>query len=90
MKKINLSVRMKNPVFVAQLVISILAPILAYMGLNYEDLTTWAMLGDVLFEAIKNPYVLALVLISVFNALNDPTTKGISDSQQALTYKKPH
>lgn len=87
--KINLKVRFKNPVFIAQLVLSVLLPILTYMGLTVEDMTSWAVLGNALFEAVKNPYVLGLVIVSVWNALNDPTTAGVSDSKQALTYDKP-
>lgn len=89
MNKLNWKVRLKNPVFVAQLVMSILLPILTYMGLTVEDMTTWAALGNALFEAIKNPYVLGLVVVSAFNAINDPTTSGITDSERALTYEKP-
>lgn len=87
--KINWKVRFINPVFYAQLALSILVPIIGYMGIRFEDLTTWVVLGDVLIQAISNPYVLALVLMSVWNALNDPTTKGLSDSVQARSYKKP-
>ena len=87
--KLNWKVRFKNPVFIAQLVLSILIPILSYMGLTVQDLTTWAALGNALLEAIKNPYVLGLVIVSVWNALNDPTTKGVGDSVNALTYTSP-
>lgn len=87
--KINWKVRFKNPQFIAQLVVSIFVPILAYMGITAEDLTTWNMVGKVLFEAISNPYVLMLVIVSVYNSINDPTVSGISDSRQALNYKKP-
>lgn len=87
--KINWKVRFNNPVFYAQLVISILVPIISYMGIRFEDLTTWVMLGDVLVQAISNPFVFGMVLVSVWNALNDPTTKGLSDSNRARTYKKP-
>lgn len=87
--KINLKVRFKNPLFYVQLVLSILTPILAYSGLTATDLTTWAKLGEVLVQAISNPYVLSLVLVSVYNALVDPTTKGFGDSETALTYDKP-
>ena len=87
--KINLKVRFKNPVFIAQLLWSVLLPILTSMGLTVEDMTSWAVLGNALFEAVKNPYVLGLVIVSVWNALNDPTTAGVSDSIQALTYDKP-
>lgn len=85
----NLKVRFKNPVFIAQFILAILTPILAYAGLTVQDLTSWAALGDILLGAIKNPYVLGLIIISVWNALNDPTTAGIADSELAMTYDKP-
>lgn len=87
--KINLKVRFKNPLFIAQLVMSILLPILSYLGLTVEDLTTWQAFGGALLQAVKNPYVLGLVIVSVWNALNDPTTKGAGDSENALTYTEP-
>lgn len=85
----NLKVRFKNPVFIAQLILAILTPILAYAGLTVQDLTSWQALGEILLGAICNPYVLGLIVVSVWNALNDPTTAGITDSAQALTYNKP-
>ena len=87
--KLNLKVRAKNPLFWVQIALAILMPILAYMGITMEDLTSWPILGETLFEAVKNPYVLGLVLVSVWNAINDPTTAGISDSAQAMTYITP-
>lgn len=85
----NLKVRFKNPVFIAQLILAILTPILAYAGLTYQDLTSWDALGKLLLGAISNPYVLGLIAVSVWNALNDPTTSGVGDSNRALTYAKP-
>lgn len=85
----NFKVRMKNPVFIVQIVLAILTPILAYAGLTASDLTTWNTLGEVLLGAIKNPYVLALVLVSVWNAFNDPTTAGITDSKKVMNYTEP-
>lgn len=87
--KINWKVRFNNPVFVGQLILAILVPILAYMGLTLEDLTTWNKVGKVIFEAYRNPYVLMLVLVSVYNTITDPTVSGLSDSKQAMTYNKP-
>lgn len=87
--KINLKVRFKNPMFYVQIVLSVLTPILAYSGLTATDLTTWAKLGEVMVQAISNPYVLSLVIVSVYNALIDPTTKGFGDSENALTYETP-
>ncbi|MGN0149598.1 MAG: phage holin family protein [Clostridia bacterium] len=87
---INLKVRMKNPIFWVQIILAILTPILAYMGITAQDLTTWAKLGQVLLQAIQNPYVLSLVVISTWNAVNDPTSSGVTDSLNALTYNKPN
>lgn len=87
---INWKIRFKNPVFYMQLILAVLTPVLAYMGLTVKDLTTWTAVGNVLVQAVSNPYVLALVLVSVWNAVNDPTTTGISDSKNALTYDKPN
>lgn len=89
MMKLNLKVRLKNPVFIAQFILSIFTPILAYAGLTAQDLTTWNALGELLLCAIRNPYVLGLCFISLWNALNDPTTTGVGDSSMALTYTKP-
>ena len=85
----NFKVRFKNPIFIVQIILAILTPILAYAGLTAQDITTWETLGNLLLGAVKNPYVLSLVAVSVFNALNDPTTKGLKDSTQAMTYDKP-
>ena len=88
--KINWKVRMKNKWFIAQIILSILTPVLAYMGLTIQDMTSWKILGDTLFNALSNPYILGLVAVSVFNALNDPTTHGLADSEKALTYEEPN
>nr|WP_249316662.1 phage holin [Bacillus sp. FJAT-50079] len=44
---------------------------------------------DLIAQAYSNPYLLALVVISVFNTVTDPTVKGIGDSRQALRYDRP-
>lgn len=85
----NWKVRFKNPLFIAQMILAVLTPILAYAGLTVKDLTTWQALGDLLMGALSNPYVLGLVIVSVFNAVTDPTTSGVKDSEQALTYTQP-
>ena len=85
----NWKIRFKNPVFIVQLILAILTPILAYAGLTFQDLTSWSVLGDILLGAIKNPYVIGLIVVSVWNALNDPTTSGLTDSKRAMTYDKP-
>ena len=87
--KINLTVRFKNPQFWINLAVSVFGIILAYFGLNWQEMTTWGSIGRLLMESVRNPVVVFAVLACVWNALNDPTTKGLSDSAKALTYTEP-
>lgn len=88
--KINWKARVKNPVFWAEVAAAVVFPILAHMGLNWEAMTTWATLWQTLLAAISNPVIVVAVVISVWNAINDPTTAGIGDSARALEYSKPY
>ena len=87
--KINWKVRIKNPVFWVEVAAAIILPILAHLGFNWEDMTTWGALCGILLEAVKNPVIVVAVIVSVWNAITDPTTAGISDSTQAMTYEEP-
>lgn len=87
--KINWKVRFKNATFWIQIAVSVMLPILTYFGLNWTDMTTWASIGSLLWQAIQNPVVVVSVLVSVYNTCIDPTTKGIGDSVRALGYDKP-
>lgn len=93
MNKINWEVRFKNPVFWIGLMGAIGTPILAYLGINTSDLTSWSKIGETFVAAISNPYLLGIVFFSVMSFLGvavDPTTKGIPDSNRALSYTEPH
>ena len=87
--KINWKVRFRNPIFWRNIVISIVAPILTYMGVGWESITTWNALGELFVQAISNPVIVVAVICSMWNAINDPTTKGDSDSELALSYTTP-
>lgn len=87
---INWKVRFKNPVFIGQIVMAIIMPILTYYGLTVQDLTTWAGLGHLLVDAFSSPYIVGLIIINVWGVLNDPTTKGFGDSVRALGYDIPN
>ena len=87
--KINWKVRLRNPVFWAEVAAAAVLPILAQLGLSWEDMDTWAALWEVLTAAVKSPVILTAVAVSVWNAVNDPTTKGLSDSPRALGYHEP-
>ena len=87
--KINLKVRLKNPLFILQVLLAMFTPLLAYAGLTVQDLTTWNALWDLMIRAGKNPYVLCQMPVSFGNAVNDPTTRGAGDSPGAMTYQTP-
>ncbi len=87
--KINWKVRFKNPHWWVSVALAVATPIGAYYGLTGSDVTSWGAFFSTLKNAVMNPYVCFTVLASVFNALIDPTTKGISDSKQALSYTCP-
>ena len=87
--KINWKVRVKNVYSWSNVFIAIFTPIMAYFGLTGSDMTTWDMVIDTGLKAISNPYVCVLVIVSIWNAIQDPTTKGISDSERALSYTNP-
>ena len=87
--KINWKVRFANPEFWKSIVLAVFVPLLAYYGMNWADMTTWATIGELFVQAVQNPVVVLSVVVSVYNAIIDPTTKGIGDSEQALTYTEP-
>lgn len=88
-KKINLTVRLKNPLFWVQVGGAMLVTALAYHSMQPQDLTTWYGLVDLGKGVLSNPYLIGLCLWNAWSSANDPTTWGIGDSKQALTYEKP-
>lgn len=83
--KINLKVRIKNPWFW----VGLLGIILTAMGVSPEMLTSWGILWDNLVALVQNPFMLGSVVIAVLGVFVDPTTAGVGDSTQAMTYTKP-
>jgi phi LC3 family holin len=87
--KINLQVRLKNPVFWVNVLGTILLTALSYLSLTAQDLTTWGSVKDLIVNIFTNPYLLGLCIWNIWNAVYDPTTKGVSDSENALSYTEP-
>lgn len=86
---INWTVRINNPMWWAQVVCAIVLPLIIGVGAEWADMTSWFTLGDTLLRAIQNPVVVVSMLASLWTAITDPTTKGVGDSTQAMTYDKP-
>ena len=81
---INLDVRFQNPQYWFMIAIAIITPIVSYLGLNVSDITSWGVLIDMIGQAIANPYLLVLVIVNVYNATVDGTTRGFKDSKMML------
>ena len=81
---INLDVRFQNPQYWFMMAIAIITPIVSYLGLNVSDITSWGVLMDMIGQAIANPYLLVLVIVNVYNATVDGTTRGFKDSKMML------
>lgn len=89
---INWKVRIKNPMWWVGLAAVIFAPVLSYMGITGEMLTSWQAVGDMLHTFVNTPYLIfaaALAVLQFLGINTDPTTKGLTDSQRALSYEKP-
>lgn len=83
--KMNLVVRMKNPWFW----VGIAGTVLVAMGVSPETLNSWAAVRDAFVSLIRNPYMLGCVALALLGNFVDPTTSGIGDSTQALSYRQP-
>ncbi|HEO8496529.1 TPA: phage holin [Listeria monocytogenes] len=89
MKKINWKLRLKNPQMWVPFILFLGSTILATAQVEGASITSWAALGELLLSVISNPYQVFAVLFAIYGYLVDPTTKGISDSTQALNYSEP-
>lgn len=84
MKNINWIVRIKNRTFwltlipAVLLLIQVVAVVFGYT-LNLGDL------GNKLLDVVNAAFSVLVIL----GVVNDPTTGGITDSDQALTYTEP-
>lgn len=89
---INWKTRIKHPTFWIGAISAFIAPVMAYLGMGMQDLTTWGSVAAIFKDMFGNPYMLivaAMALLSFLGVTTDHTTAGISDSEQALTYTEP-
>ncbi|MCW6666940.1 phage holin [Aerococcaceae bacterium NML190938] len=91
MNKINWKVRFnkKNIAFLIRFLVALGIPVLTYLGLKAEDLTTWQTIGNVLVQFVSNPFLIGLTVVNAFNMVPDPTTQGLGDSERAMAYTEP-
>ena len=81
---INWIVRLKNKSFWLSFIPAVLLLIQAVAAV-FGFTLNFGPLGDQLLEVVN----LVFIILSLFGVVTDPTTAGISDSKQALTYTEP-
>ena len=82
--KINWTVRIKNKNFWIALIPALLLFIQVVASVFGFTLDLGDM-GNKLLAVVNA----AFAVLSIMGIVTDPTTKGVSDSEQALTYNKP-
>ena len=80
---INFKVRLRNKTFLLLFIPTVLSFI--YTLLNYAGVVPNISEDEILHELFILVEILAMVGI-----INDPTTKGLEDSDRAMTYDKPY
>lgn len=86
---INWKVRLKNPLFWFAILAAVSAPMFTAAGVEWEDMTSWAILWETIVSAVMNPFVVGCMVVAVYGVVNDWTTDGFGDSAQALAYEEP-
>ena len=82
---INWKVRIKNRVFWATLIPAIILVIQLVMGLFGWNIDLTEISGKLV--AIVDA---VFVVLTILGVVHDPTTKGINDSERALSYREPN
>lgn len=84
MKKINWLVRVKNKAFWAAFIPALLL-LLQVAAAAFGYTLNLGELGDKLLDVVNAVFA----LLAIMGIVTDPTTEGVSDSTQAMTYTEP-
>ncbi len=82
--KINWVVRAKNKAFWVALIPAVLL-LIQVIAAVFGYTINMGELGDKLIAVVNALFA----VLSILGIVTDPTTKGITDSEQALTYTEP-
>ncbi|MFQ9872025.1 MAG: phage holin [Oscillospiraceae bacterium] len=80
--KINWKVRLKSGPFWMGVISAVVIAVFAVLDL-------FGVVTDVSAEQILRVATLILMVPAAIGIISDPTTAGVSDSTQAMTYEKP-
>ena len=81
--KINWKVRIKQPAFwiaTIPVMITFVYSVLAFAGFT----------PSITEDIAQNLFIAVVALLAQFGIIVDPTTKGVSDSDRAMTYNEPN
>jgi uncharacterized membrane protein len=65
--------KIKNPYFW----LSLVALIFAAAGIEFEQLTSWSLLGQALWSIVQNPVSVVAVITAFLGIWNDNSTQGL-------------
>ena len=80
--KINWKVRVKQPAFW-------IATIPVMITFAYSVLAFAGFTPSITQDTVQNLFIALVALLAQFGIIVDPTTKGVNDSDRAMTYDKP-
>ena len=69
--------------------IGIVSICITAIGVDPHSFTIWEAVGSCIVDVLRNPVQIVTVVLAVLAVFIDPTTAGIGDSAQALTYNAP-
>ena len=73
MKEFFNNAKFRNPYFW----LSLFALIFSASGIDFNTLTSWALLGEALLGILNNPVAIVAVLTAMLGIWNDNSTKGM-------------
>ena len=65
--------------FWAAIIVAIFTPIMAAAGMDWSQVTTWAGAWSIISGAVNSPATCVAILISLWSAINNPTSSGLGD-----------
>lgn len=80
--RINWKVRFRNKVWLRLFIV-------ATLGLAYKAMATFGIAPKIEQQALMDLFDMLLGILLLLGVIVDPTTKGVGDSDLAMTYKKP-
>lgn len=73
LKDFSANPKFRNPVFWT----SLIAILFASAGIEFNTLTSWALMGEAIMGILANPVAVVAVIVAMVGVFNDNSSKGI-------------